>query len=47
MALKARAVVFTQTPQLLRALWRRLRAEPGIFFRPPRARTSDEDGEAS
>ncbi|HPE02355.1 MAG TPA: recombinase [Burkholderiaceae bacterium] len=47
MALKARAVVFTQTPQLLRALWRRLRAEPGIFFRPPRVRTEDEDGEAS
>jgi site-specific recombinase len=38
MALKARAVVFTQTPQLARALWGRLRTEPGIFFRPPRAR---------
>jgi site-specific recombinase len=35
-ALKARAVVFTHTPQLLRALGRRLRTEPGIFFRPPR-----------
>jgi hypothetical protein len=35
-ALEARAVVFTQTPQLLRALGRRLRTVPGIFQRPPR-----------
>jgi site-specific recombinase len=43
MALKARAVVFTQTPQLLRALGRRLRAEPGSFFRPPRAPAAGEE----
>ncbi|MGE5665185.1 MAG: site-specific recombinase [Betaproteobacteria bacterium] len=46
MALKARAVVFTQTPQLFRALGRRLRREPGVFFRPPRARTEAEEGGA-
>ncbi len=36
MALKARAVVFAQTRELLRRLWQRLRSAPGSFFRPPR-----------
>lgn len=42
MALKARAIVFTQSRELLVRLGRRLRHEPGIFLRPPRASAFDE-----
>ncbi|MFN7571981.1 MAG: hypothetical protein ACK5TK_11100 [Betaproteobacteria bacterium] len=36
MAIKARGVTFTQTRELLRALWRRFRAQPASFFVAPR-----------
>lgn len=42
MALKARAIVFTQTRELLVRLGRRLRSEPGIFLRPPNSSAFDE-----
>lgn len=42
MALKARSIVFTQTRELLRRLWIKLRTEPGVFFRPPRPTPFDE-----
>jgi site-specific recombinase len=40
MALKARGVAFTQTRELLRALWARFRAEPASFFVARRAAES-------
>ncbi|MEG0820467.1 MAG: recombinase [Burkholderiaceae bacterium] len=41
MALKARSIVFAQTRELLRRLWRRMRTAPGSFFRPPRVTPFD------